>query len=81
MYDYATQKDKVVRAWLVERPWLAVHFIPTHASWMNLAGSGLASIETHSTSHKLKVRPVKDHNVEISAFTDGSHPIRVDHCR
>ena len=36
MDNYAAHKHKNVKEWLAQNPRFVVHFIPTHASWMNL---------------------------------------------
>ena len=42
--NYATHKMPEVKAWLTSHPRFKLHFTPTSASWLNLAGGFCAEI-------------------------------------
>ena len=77
MDNYAAHKTPEVRAWLSANPRVAVHFTPTHASWMNLVEVWFSIIERQAI-HRGTYRSVKDLNAKIRQFIDGwndrAHP-------
>jgi transposase len=77
MDNYAAHKHKAVREWLTENPRFAVHFTPTHASWMNLVEVWFGIVERQAIRRGV-FKSVKDLNTKVRAFIDGwndrSHP-------
>jgi len=70
MDNYAAHKTPEVKAWLAANPRVAVHFTPTHASWMNLVEVWFSIIERQAI-HRGTYRSVKDLNAKIRTFIDG----------
>jgi transposase len=70
MDNYAAHKTPEVRAWLSANPRVAVHFTPTHASWMNLVEVWFSIIERQAI-HRGTYHSVKDLNAKIRQFIDG----------
>jgi transposase len=77
MDNYAAHKHTNVREWLEKNPRFAVHFTPTHASWMNLVEVWFGIVERQAIRRGV-FTSVKDLNTKIRAFIDGwndrSHP-------
>jgi len=77
MDNYAAHKTPEIKAWLAANPRVAVHFTPTHASWMNLVEVWFSIIERQAI-HRGTYRSVKDLNAKIRQFIDGwndrAHP-------
>jgi transposase len=72
MDNYAAHKHPNVKAWLAENPRFAVHFTPTHASWMNLVEVWFGIVERQAIRRGV-FKSVKDLNTKIRAFIDGWH--------
>jgi transposase len=66
-----------VRAWLDANPRIAVHFTPTHASWMNLVEIWFGIVERQAI-RRATFGSVKELNAKIRTFIDGwndrAHP-------
>jgi len=77
MDNYAAHKTPEVKAWLEANPRVAVHFTPTHASWMNLVEVWFGIVERQAI-HRGTFGSVRDLNAKIRAFIDGwndrAHP-------
>jgi transposase len=77
MDNYAAHKTPEVRAWLDANPRIAVHFTPTHASWMNLVEIWFGIVERQAI-RRATFGSVKQLNAKIRAFIDGwndrAHP-------
>lgn len=77
MDNYATHKTPEVRDWLAANPRIAVHFTPTHASWMNLVEVWFGIVERQAI-RRATFGSVKELNAKIRTFIDGwndrSHP-------
>jgi transposase len=70
MDNYAAHKTPEVKDWLAANPRVAVHFTPTHASWMNLVEVWFSIIERQAI-HRGTYTSVKDLNAKIRKFIDG----------
>jgi hypothetical protein len=77
MDNYAAHEHRNVREWLATDPRFVVHFIPTHASWMNLVEVWFGVVERQAIRRGV-FTSVKDLNTKIRTFIDGwndrSHP-------
>ena len=70
MDNYAAHKHPVVKQWLAANPRIAVHFTPTHASWMNLVEVWF-SLSERQAIHRGAYGSVKDLNAKIRTYIDG----------
>lgn len=70
MDNYAAHKTPEVRQWLEANPRIAVHFTPTHASWMNLVEVWFGIVERQAIRRGV-FKSVKELNAKIRAFIDG----------
>lgn len=68
--NYAAHKHPAVHDWLATNPRIAVHFTPTHASWMNLVEVWFGIIERQAI-HRGTFRSVRDLTTKIRAFING----------
>jgi transposase len=77
MDNYAAHKAPAVKAWLAANPRIAVHFTPTHASWMNMVEAWFSMAERQAI-HRGTYRSVRELNAKIRAYIDGwndrAHP-------
>ena len=77
MDNYAAHKHPAVRNWLAANPRIAVHFTPTHASWMNLVEVWFGIIECQAI-HRGTFHSVCDLTTKIRTFiagwNDRAHP-------
>ena len=77
MDNYAAHKAPAVKAWLAANPRIAVHFTPTHASWMNMVETWFSMAERQAI-HRGTYRSVRELNAKIRAYIDGwndrAHP-------
>jgi hypothetical protein len=77
MDNYAAHKTPAIKAWLEANPRVTVHFIPTHASWMNLVEVWFGIVESQAIRCGV-FKSVTQLNTKIRAFidawNDGSHP-------
>ena len=77
MDNYAAHKAPAVKAWLAANPRIAVHFTPTHASWMNMVECWFSMAERQAI-HRGTYRSVRELNAKIRAYIDGwndrAHP-------
>ena len=81
MDNYAAHKTPEVKDWLAANPRTAVHFTPTHASWMNL---GWFSVIERQAIHRGTYTSVKDLNAKIRTFIELERPrppLRLDESR
>jgi transposase len=70
MDNYAAHTTPEVKDWLAANPRIAVHFTPSHASWMNLVEVWFSVIERQAI-HRGTSTSVNDLNAKIRAFIDG----------
>jgi transposase-like protein/transposase len=70
MDNYAAHKHPAVHDWLAAHPRIAVHFTPTHASWMNLVEVWFGIIERQAI-HRGTFRSVRDLITKIRVFING----------
>jgi transposase len=67
--NYATHKTPAIHKWLLAHPRFHMHFVPTGASWLNLAERRFAELTTKLLQRGVH-RSVADLNADITAWLE-----------